>query len=264
MAEPLSTPASPPQLPVAEAGFLIDSIITIDETAGTLFELAQAGAIRIEDEDEKPPVVSLIDAELAGYGHQRALLKGLFPLLKAGESRHLFRGRKDNLRMLAAQQAMREALHEQVAARGWYHQMPKTWWRLPVPGLRTAAGRDVTNQLTAFRQRLATAEMAQLGHADLIRYLPWAQTIGLGSRWSELIAAGSTDDDDPMIECRDRGVSARQVPVRPGRLRVRPSYPSRRTETKRRLRQRRHTEHPGSLRSPRRDLHLGRPAPGLW
>jgi hypothetical protein len=90
MAEPVSAPASPPELPVAEAGFLIDSANNTDETAGTLVELAQAGAIRIEDEDNQPQVVSLVDAELAAYGrHQRALLKGVFPLLKAGESRHL-------------------------------------------------------------------------------------------------------------------------------------------------------------------------------
>jgi hypothetical protein len=177
-------------------------------TGATLLELAQLGVLRIDDgvDDRSAQTVVLVDAALATRRHHRALLKGLFPLLKPGESRVLRRGRKDNLRLLGAQSAMTKALYGEVAERGWYRRMPPSGrlgrllrrTRLVGWGRLTRAGDETVDEVLGFRQYFATLEPGQATRAELLGFLPWAMMFGLHERWDRLAAGVDVDDDEPV------------------------------------------------------------------
>lgn len=199
---------TPPDVPVAEAALLVFAELGPAATGGTLLELAQLGAVRIDAgaTERSPQTVVLVDPGAATWDHHRTLLKELFPLLKPGESRVLRRGRKDNLRMLGAQDKLARAVIPQVAERGWFH-------RMPVPGrpgtmLRrtrvigwgslTPAGHSMVGEVLGFRRYFGTLEVGEVRQADLNRLLPWALTLGLHDRWEQLAARLEVGDDEPV------------------------------------------------------------------
>lgn len=114
---------SPPRVPVAEGGLLLDAKSDETEIAATLIDLAVRGALRIDNSGKKRKAV-LVDPDLATTPHEQRLLKGLFPSLKVGkESRLEQRNPGDSSLALAARGTV-DAIREQVAERGWYTRMP--------------------------------------------------------------------------------------------------------------------------------------------
>jgi len=199
---------TPPDIPVAEAALLVFGELGPAATGGTLLELAQLGALRIDEgtTERSPQTVVLVDAEAAPYAHHRALLKELFPLLKPGESRVLRRGRKDNLRMLAAQDGLAAAVVPQMAERDWFHRMPLAGrpgallrrTRVVGWGSLTPAGHAMVDEVLGFRRYLGTLEIGEVRQAELHRFLPWALTLGLHHRWEQLAAGLEVGDDEPV------------------------------------------------------------------
>jgi len=114
---------SPPKIPVAEGGLLLDARSDETEIAATLIDLAVRGALRIDNSGKKRKAV-LIDPGIATTPHEKRLLKGLFPSLKVGkESRLEQRDPGDSSLAMAANGTV-EAIRQQVAERGWYTRMP--------------------------------------------------------------------------------------------------------------------------------------------
>ncbi|MFC9688493.1 DUF2207 domain-containing protein [Kribbella sp. NPDC056951] len=114
---------SPPRVPVAEGGLLLDAKSDSTEIAATLIDLAVRGALRIDNSDKKRKAV-LVDPDLATAPHEQRLLKGLFPSLKVGkEARLEQRDPGDNSLSIAADGTV-EAIRKQVSERGWYTRMP--------------------------------------------------------------------------------------------------------------------------------------------
>ena len=74
---------SPPRIPVAEGGLLIDAQATTTETAATLIDLAVRGGVRIENTGESQSAV-LVNPAAATAPHEQTLLSGLFPTLQPG------------------------------------------------------------------------------------------------------------------------------------------------------------------------------------
>ncbi len=74
---------SPPRIPVAEGGLLIDSKANTTETAATLIDLAVRGAVRIDNTGSDQTAV-LLDPSRATVPHEQYLLQGLFPSLEPG------------------------------------------------------------------------------------------------------------------------------------------------------------------------------------
>jgi len=116
---------SPPAIPVAEAGLLIDSTIDTRETAATLIDLAVRGGVRIVEE-EGVQYAELVDPRVATVPHEQALMTGLFPGLAAGTRVTMARGQVGDNTMLNAHNATVAAVRSQVAQQGWYLRMPST------------------------------------------------------------------------------------------------------------------------------------------
>jgi hypothetical protein len=199
---------NPPDLSVAEAALLVFGEIGPAATGGTVLELAQLGAVRVDEglTEHSPQTVVLVNPGAAAHDHHQVLLKGMFPLLKPGQSRTLRRGRKDNLRMLGAHDKLRRAVEERVAERDWFHRMPPPGraaillrrTRLLGWGSLTPTGHAVVDEVLGFRRYFATLEATDVRHADLIRFLPWALTLGLHHRWEQLAAGVDVGDDEPV------------------------------------------------------------------
>jgi uncharacterized membrane protein YgcG len=115
---------SPPRIPVAEGGLLIDAKATTTETAATLIDLAVRGGVRIENTGESQSAV-LVDPAAATAPHEQMLLSGLFPSLQPGESVALRRGAVGEHTMRRAHNGMIKALRDQVRQRQWYGRMPR-------------------------------------------------------------------------------------------------------------------------------------------
>ncbi len=196
---PIPVAFSPPRIPVAEAGLLIDGQVDTRETAATIVDLAVRGAIRVESQDADDFRVTLLDPNRAAAPHEMVLLTSLFGGAGPGATKDLAtRGS-----MLSAHTAMRDSVRNQVTARGWFRKVPSatatgsfgfgaivfgifaaltvTPWILlilvPVlpilitvavirfklrRGQRTADGRAVCDQVEGFKLYLATAEAEQL------------------------------------------------------------------------------------------------------
>lgn len=114
---------SPPPIAVAEAGFLLDGLLTTVETAATLVDLAVRGAVRIEGGESSTTVV-LLDPDLTKHSHERELLNGLFQPLQAGESRTLRRAGDSS--MASAHENLVGSVRQQAAKHGWYEEMPSS------------------------------------------------------------------------------------------------------------------------------------------
>ncbi|HRA76817.1 MAG TPA: DUF2207 domain-containing protein, partial [Propionicimonas sp.] len=212
---------SPPKLPLAEAGLLLDGAPDVRHTTATLVGLAVAGAIRLRSED--PPEARLVDASRAPDEPSSKLLRRLFPdgrevadLSTAGSMTQADHSLAKAARRRASEQhwflptlsAPMLSLAFMVAAGlgvgafylfgGWAMlawplglAVVVTWLlvqrQLAVPR-RSAVGRALTDQVEGFRTYIATAEAAQLefeeGEDIFSRYLPWAVLFGLAERWT--------------------------------------------------------------------------------
>ncbi|MEV0289420.1 hypothetical protein AB0H36_35295 [Kribbella sp. NPDC050820] len=200
--------ATPPDLSVAEAALLVFGEVGPAATGGTILELAQLGAVRIDEGpvEHSAQTVVLVDPGAAVEEHHRVLLKGMFPLLKPGDSRMLRRGRKDNVRMLGAHDKLGRAVEARVSEADWYYRTPVPGragrllrrTRLLGWGILTPAGHAMVDQVLGFRRYVATLEPGEIRQAELIRLLPWALMLGLHHRWEQLAAGLPVDDDEPV------------------------------------------------------------------
>ena len=115
---------SPPRIPVAEGGLLIDAKATTTETAATLIDLAVRGGIRIDNTGNEQKAV-LLNPAVATAPHEQYLLQGLFPSLEPGSEIELERRPTGDTSMREAHDAMIGQLREQIRQRGWYVRMPR-------------------------------------------------------------------------------------------------------------------------------------------
>lgn len=116
---------SPPRVPVAEGGLLIDAKATTTETAATLIDLAVRGGVQIVYTGKDHKAV-LVDPAVATAPHEQVLLSGLFPSLEPGEGNMLRRRGVGDHSMRRAHDGMIKALREQIDKRGWYAVQPAT------------------------------------------------------------------------------------------------------------------------------------------
>jgi uncharacterized membrane protein YgcG len=190
---------SPPRIPVAEAGLLVDGQVDTRETAATIIDLAVRGALKVESYGEDDFRVTLVDPSRASAPHEMVLLTSLFNGEPPGATEDL--SKRGSL--VAAHNKMRDSVRSQVASRGWFRKVPSAtttgsvgfgaiafaiflafsvgawvlWILVPLlpilvtiavirvklrRGQRTADGRAVTDQVEGFRTYLATAEADQL------------------------------------------------------------------------------------------------------
>lgn len=196
---PIPVAFSPPKIPVAEAGLLIDGQVDTRETAATIIDLAVRGALTVQSTGEDDFRVTLVDPNRATAPHEMVLLTSLFAGAPPGASADL--GARGSL--VTAHNAMQASVRNQVAARGWFRKVPSAsattglgfgafalvffgifalgaavlWILVPLlpvlitiavvrfklrRGQRTPDGRAVTDQVEGFRTYLATAEADQL------------------------------------------------------------------------------------------------------
>ena len=117
---PIPVAFSPPPIPVAEAGLLIDGQVDASETAATIIDLAVRGALTVQSNDEHDFRVTLVDPSKAAAPHETVLLTSLFDGEPPGAERDLSRPGS----IASAHEQMRESLRNQVAARGWFRKVP--------------------------------------------------------------------------------------------------------------------------------------------
>jgi uncharacterized membrane protein YgcG len=190
---------TPPRIPVAEAGMLIDGQVDTRETAATIIDLAVRGAVKVQSTDPAEFRVILLDPERAAAPHEMVLLTSLFDGRPPGAERSL----STQGSLLDAHTKMRDSVRNQVTARGWFRKVPSAtatssfgfgaialavfgafalgawvlWLLVPLlpilitvavirfklrRGQRTAEGRAVCDQVEGFKTYLATAEADQL------------------------------------------------------------------------------------------------------
>jgi len=196
---PIPVAFSPPRIPVAEAGLLIDGQVDTRETAATIVDLAVRGALQVHSTGEDDFRVTLVDPHRATAPHEMVLLTSLFRGAPPGATADL--GSQGSL--LTAHRAMQASVRNQVAARAWFRKVPSAtataglgfgafaavffgifavgaaalWVLVPLlpviitwaviryklrRGQRTPDGRAVCDQVEGFRTYLATAETDQL------------------------------------------------------------------------------------------------------
>ena len=196
---PIPVAFSPPRIPVAEAGLLIDGQVDTRETAGTIIDLAVRGALTVQSDDKDDFRVTLVDPDRAAAPHEMVLLTALFSGGPPGTQVDL----SERGSLLTAHQATQTSVRNQVTARGWFRKVPSAattgsfgfgallfiifgavsigavvlWLLVPLlpiiitiavirtklrRGQRTADGRAVCDQVEGFRTYLATAEADQL------------------------------------------------------------------------------------------------------
>jgi uncharacterized membrane protein YgcG len=190
---------TPPRIPVAEAGLLVDGQVDTRETAATIIDLAVRGAVKVQSTDPGEFRVILVDPERAAAPHEMVLLTSLFDGRPSGAERSL----STQGSLLDAHTKMRDSVRNQVTARGWFRKVPSAsatgsfgfgaialtvfgafavgawvlWVLVPLlpiiitlavirfklrRGQRTAEGRAVCDQVEGFKTYLATAEADQL------------------------------------------------------------------------------------------------------
>ena len=69
---------TPPRIPVAEAGLLVDGQVDTRETAATIIDLAVRGALTVQSTGEDDFRVTLVDPDRAAAPHEMVLLTSLF------------------------------------------------------------------------------------------------------------------------------------------------------------------------------------------
>jgi uncharacterized membrane protein YgcG len=196
---PIPVAFSPPRIPVAEAGLLIDGQVDSRETAATIIDLAVRGALTVQSYGKNDFRVTLVDPNKATAQHEMALLTSLFDGEPPGAERDL----SERGSLASAHEQMRDSVRNQVTARGWFRKVPSAavtssfgfgviaiavfaafavgFWLLlflipllPIiitlaviraklkRGQRTAEGRAVCDQVEGFKTYLATAEADQI------------------------------------------------------------------------------------------------------
>jgi len=196
---PIPVAFSPPRIPVAEAGLLIDGQVDPRETAGTIIDLAVRGALTVQSTGKDDFRVTLVDPNVAAAPHEMVLLTSLFH----GEPPGTVADLSAPGSMANAHREVQTSVRNQVASRGWFRKVPSAraahsfgiglialvvfgafglsaWLLLllvpllPViitvaviraklkRGQRTADGRAVCDQVEGFKTYLATAEADQL------------------------------------------------------------------------------------------------------
>jgi uncharacterized membrane protein YgcG len=200
---PIPVAFSPPPIPVAEAGLLLDGQVDARETAATIIDLAVRGALRVESSSDNDFQVTLLDPRLATAPHEMVLLTALFDGEPPGAARDL----SSQGSLLSAHQQMQASVRNQVAARDWFTKVPSSaaahgigfggivfaviaaftlgawvlWILVPLlpviitvlviraklrRGQRTAEGRAMCDQVEGFKTYLATAEADQLRYEE--------------------------------------------------------------------------------------------------
>jgi uncharacterized protein (TIGR04222 family) len=117
---PIPVAFSPPPIPVAEAGLLIDGQVDTRETAATIIDLAVRGALIVQSDGEHDFRVILVDPNKASAPHETALLTNLFDGEPPGAERDLSRPGS----VASAHEQMQDSVRNQVAARGWFRKVP--------------------------------------------------------------------------------------------------------------------------------------------
>ena len=192
---------TPPRIPVAEAGLLVDGQVDTRETAATIIDLAVRGALTVQSTGEDDFRVTLVDPEPG----RRTARDGAAdqPVRRRAAGRDdgpVGPGQPGH----GAHQTMRDSVRNQVASRGWFRKVPSAsrhrqlrlrrdrvrglpgafavgawvlWLLVPLlpilitfavirfklrRGQRTADGRAVCDQVEGFKTYLATAEADQL------------------------------------------------------------------------------------------------------
>src|SRR6185436_9004651 len=103
---PIPVAFSPPRIPVAEAGLLVDGQVDARETAATIIDLAVRGALTVQSYREDDFQVTLADPNKATAPHEMVLLTSLFDGEPPGAVRDLS-GRGS---MADAHQRMRDSV----------------------------------------------------------------------------------------------------------------------------------------------------------
>jgi uncharacterized membrane protein YgcG len=196
---PIPVAFSPPKIPVAEAGLLIDGQVDARETAATIIDLAVRGALTVQSYRNDDFQVTLVDPDRASAPHEMVLLTSLFN----GEPPGAVRDLSEPGSLVEPHERMRDSVRNQVTSRGWFRKVPSAaatrnfgfgiiaiaifaafavgFWLLlllipllPIiitlavirtklrRGQRTAEGRAVADQVEGFKTYLATAEADQL------------------------------------------------------------------------------------------------------
>lgn len=117
---PIPVAFSPPPIPVAEAGLLIDGQVDTRETAATIIDLAVRGALIVQSSGEHDFRITLVDPSKASAPHEKVLLTNLFDGEPPGAERDLSRPGS----VASAHEEMRDSVRNQVAARGWFRKVP--------------------------------------------------------------------------------------------------------------------------------------------
>jgi uncharacterized membrane protein YgcG len=117
---PIPVAFSPPPIPMAEAGLLIDGQVDSEDTAATIIDLAVRGALTVQSNDEHDFRISLLDPSKASTPHEMVLLTGLFEDEPPGAERDLSRPGS----LASAHEQMRDSVRNQVGARGWFRKVP--------------------------------------------------------------------------------------------------------------------------------------------
>lgn len=192
---------SPPRIPVAEAGLLVDGQVDVRETTATLVDLTVRGAIAMTQREDGTLLLRLVDAGRVQAPHESVLVNTIF----AGQPTGRWLALSGEGAMEDAHRAMARSVSNQVSSRGWFTDVPRTraragigslagvaffafplmggslmslWpWVLAMAGVglvvsvvrmklrrgqRTAVGRAVTDQIEGFEIYLRTAETDQL------------------------------------------------------------------------------------------------------
>ena len=80
---------TPPRIPVAEAGLLVDGQVDTRETAATIIDLAVRGALTVQSTGEDDFQVTLVDPDRAAAPHEMVLLTTLFDGQPPGATKDL-------------------------------------------------------------------------------------------------------------------------------------------------------------------------------
>jgi hypothetical protein len=117
---PIPVAFSPPPIPVAEAGLLIDGQVDSQDTATTIIELAVKGALTVQSDGEHDFRVTLVDPSKASAPHETVLLTSLFDDEPPGAERDLSRPGT----LASTHEQMQDSVRNQIAPRGWFRKVP--------------------------------------------------------------------------------------------------------------------------------------------
>ncbi len=112
---------SPPEVSVAEAGYLLDGSLDSRDTTATLVQLAVSGAIVLRTDGGTK--VGLINRANAPDRSSRALLRELFPEAESEASRTFDLGEPGTL--VGGHAVLSTDVAQTAAENGWYHRAPE-------------------------------------------------------------------------------------------------------------------------------------------